>query len=161
MRDTIGIGLIGCGTVAGLRHMPALTGLPGARVVALADPHSGSVERLGDRYEVRQRYADHEALLQDPAVDVVAVLVPAARHAEILRVDPKSETEQVDRLKAFKADRDQDAVQKLLEELREACRGTDNLLPPIRQALEDRASMGEVCGAMRDVFGEYQGGAFF
>jgi myo-inositol 2-dehydrogenase / D-chiro-inositol 1-dehydrogenase len=82
--EQIGVGLIGCGNVAGLRHLPALTGLSGARVVALADPDSGKLERLADRYEVRQRYADHEALLQDPAVDVVAVLVPAARHAEIL-----------------------------------------------------------------------------
>ena len=37
-----------------------------------------------------------------------------------------------------------------------AARGTDNLLPLIRQALRDRCSMGEVCGAMRDVFGAYQ-----
>ena len=35
-------------------------------------------------------------------------------------------------------------------------RGTDNLLPPIRAALKDRCSVGEVCGALRDVFGEYQ-----
>ena len=34
--------------------------------------------------------------------------------------------------------------------------GTDNLLPPIRQALKDHASVGEVCGALREVFGEYQ-----
>ena len=43
-----------------------------------------------------------------------------------------------------------------LEELRECARGTDNLLPALRQALKDRCSLGEVCGAMRDVFGEYQ-----
>jgi methylmalonyl-CoA mutase N-terminal domain/subunit len=34
--------------------------------------------------------------------------------------------------------------------------GTDNLLPFIKDALRDRASMGEVCGAMKDVFGEYR-----
>ena len=34
--------------------------------------------------------------------------------------------------------------------------GTDNLLPPLRQALGDRCTLGEVCGAMKDVFGEYQ-----
>jgi methylmalonyl-CoA mutase N-terminal domain/subunit len=75
---------------------------------------------------------------------------------DILRVDPDSERQQVERLKAFKADRDQDVVGKRLEELRDAASGTDNLLPFIRQALKDRCSMGEVCGAMRDVFGEYQ-----
>ena len=43
-----------------------------------------------------------------------------------------------------------------LEELRAACRGDGNLLPPIREALKDACSLGEVCGAMREVFGEYQ-----
>jgi methylmalonyl-CoA mutase N-terminal domain/subunit len=42
-----------------------------------------------------------------------------------------------------------------LEELREVARGSENLLPPIRQALKDRCSLGEVCGAMQDVFGRY------
>jgi methylmalonyl-CoA mutase, N-terminal domain len=75
---------------------------------------------------------------------------------DILRVDPESEREQVGRLKAFKADRDSEVVQRRLEEIRKASRGNDNLLPPLRQALKDRCSLGEVCAAMRDVFGEYQ-----
>ena len=74
---------------------------------------------------------------------------------DILRVDPESEREQVGRLKAFKADRDSEVVGRRLEEIREAARGSDNLLPPLRQALKDRCSLGEVCAAMRDVFGEY------
>ena len=41
-------------------------------------------------------------------------------------------------------------------ELKQAAEGSDNLLPPIRQALKDHASVGEVCGALREVFGEYQ-----
>src|ERR687898_2562904 len=48
-----------------------------------------------------------------------------------------------------------------VEELREAARGDGNLLYPIKGALRDGASIGEVCNAMRDVFGEYRGGAFF
>ena len=42
-----------------------------------------------------------------------------------------------------------------LDELRGVARGTENLLPAIRQALKDRCSLGEVCGAMQDVFGKY------
>jgi methylmalonyl-CoA mutase N-terminal domain/subunit len=75
---------------------------------------------------------------------------------DILRVDPESEHAQVKRLKQFKEDRDQELVQRRLEDIRGAARGTDNLLPVLRQALKDRCSLGEVCGAMRDVFGEYQ-----
>jgi methylmalonyl-CoA mutase N-terminal domain/subunit len=75
---------------------------------------------------------------------------------DILRVDPQSEREQVDRLKAFKDQRDAELVQRRLKEVREAADRTDNLLPTLRQALKDRCTLGEVCGAMKDVFGEYQ-----
>jgi methylmalonyl-CoA mutase N-terminal domain/subunit len=75
---------------------------------------------------------------------------------DILRVDPESEREQVARLTAFKADRDSELVERGLEEIREAARGSGNLLPPLGKALKDRCSLGEVCAAMRDVFGEYQ-----
>jgi methylmalonyl-CoA mutase N-terminal domain/subunit len=75
---------------------------------------------------------------------------------DILRVDPESEREQVERLKTFKADRDQALVRERLEQIRRIAAGTDNLLPTLKQALKDRCSLGEVCGAMRDVFGEYK-----
>ena len=48
-----------------------------------------------------------------------------------------------------------------LDALGEVARGDGNLLHPIRTALAASASIGEVCRAMREVFGEYQGGAFF
>jgi methylmalonyl-CoA mutase N-terminal domain/subunit len=75
---------------------------------------------------------------------------------DILRVDPETERETLDRLKAFKENRDQGLADKRLEELRAAARGDENLMLPIRAALKDACSMGEVCGAMRDVFGAYQ-----
>jgi methylmalonyl-CoA mutase N-terminal domain/subunit len=74
---------------------------------------------------------------------------------DLLRVDPESEREQLERLKAFKDDRNQDLVLRRLEELREASRSSENLLPAIRQALKDRCSLGETCAAMQDVFGKY------
>ena len=52
-------------------------------------------------------------------------------------------------------------LDKRLEELRDVARGDGNLLPPIKEALRAGGSIGEVCNAMRDVFGEYRGGAFF
>jgi methylmalonyl-CoA mutase, N-terminal domain len=75
---------------------------------------------------------------------------------DILRVDPESEREQVHRLTSFKQDRDAELVQQRLKEVRNAADTTDNLLPTLRQALKDRCTLGEVCGAMKDVFGEYQ-----
>ena len=57
--------------------------------------------------------------------------------------------------KAIKEARDQAAVDSRLEELRQACAGDANLLEPMRAALKERASIGEVCGVMREEFGEY------
>ena len=75
---------------------------------------------------------------------------------ETLRVDQASEDAQVARLKDFKANRDQDLVDRRLEDIRTAARGSDNLLPVLREALRDNATLGETCGAMRDVFGIYR-----
>ena len=80
----------------------------------------------------------------------------SAEVEEILSVDPESERDQLTRLKAFKENRDQDVTQQRLKELKQAAEGSENLLPPIRQALKDHASVGEVCGALREVFGAYQ-----
>ena len=80
---------------------------------------------------------------------------------DILKVDPEAEKRQLERLKKFKENRDQAEVDAKLAELRQVAEGEGNLLHPIREALRADASIGEVCGAMRDVFGEYKGGAFF
>jgi methylmalonyl-CoA mutase N-terminal domain/subunit len=101
-------------------------------------------------------YQERYRIGQDIVVGVNKYQEEESIDIDLLRVDPESERQQVQRLKAFKADRDQELVQRRLEELREAARGTENLLPRIHDALRDRCSLGEVCGAMRDVFGRYQ-----
>jgi len=55
----------------------------------------------------------------------------------------------------LRAERDQPAVEAALEALRQAARGTDNVLYPLREALRLRATVGEVCHALRDVWGTY------
>ncbi|MBV9819232.1 MAG: methylmalonyl-CoA mutase [Solirubrobacterales bacterium] len=93
---------------------------------------------------------------QDVVVGVNRFVDDALEVTEILRLDPEAERGQLERLKAFKADRDQELVERRLQEVRAAARGSDNLLVPLRQALKDRCSVGETCGALRDVFGEYR-----
>src|SRR5215204_2485259 len=93
---------------------------------------------------------------QDIVVGVNRYAEDDAEVEEILRVDPAAERAQVERLTAFKDRRDQALAARRLEELQAVCRGDGNLLPPLRQALKDSCSIGEVCGAMREVFGEYQ-----
>jgi methylmalonyl-CoA mutase N-terminal domain/subunit len=123
------------------------------------DELGGSVNAIefitGEIDESAWGYQERYRTGQDIVVGVNRYVEEDIEVPDLLRVDPESERQQVERLKAFKADRDQQLVERRLEELRGACRGTDNLLPYIRQALKDRCSMGEVCGAMQDVFGKY------
>jgi methylmalonyl-CoA mutase N-terminal domain/subunit len=132
----------------------------------------GKVEQLGgsvNALEFIQREIEESALSyheryrtgQDIIVGVNKYVTETTDDVEVLKVDPESERRQLERLEAFKSARDQAAVDERLEALREATRSEGNLLHPIRDALRDGASIGEVCGAMRDVFGEYQGGSFF
>jgi methylmalonyl-CoA mutase N-terminal domain/subunit len=73
-----------------------------------------------------------------------------------LRVDPSIEAEQSARLARLRAERDQGAVDDALSGLRRAAEGTANVLYPMREALRARATVGEVCHALRDVWGRYQ-----
>ena len=75
---------------------------------------------------------------------------------EPLRVDPAIEAEQVARLATLRAERDGAAVEAALADLRKAAEGTDNVLPPMREALRRRATVGEVCHTLRAVWGVYQ-----
>ena len=101
-------------------------------------------------------YQERYRLGQDIVVGVNKYEEEAIEVEDILRVDPESERQQLERLAAFKAQRDHELVARRLQELRVAAAGSQNLLPVIREALRDRCSMGEVCAAMRDVFGRYQ-----
>jgi len=74
---------------------------------------------------------------------------------EPLRVDPAIEAQQAARLARLRADRDQAAVDAALDHLRRAAAGTDNVLYPMKDALRARATVGEVCNALRDVWGTY------
>ena len=98
---------------------------------------------------------------QDIVVGVNKYVTDTVDDVDILKVDPEAEKRQLERLKKFKGNRDQAAVDAKLQALRETAQGEGNLLYPIREALAADASIGEVCGAMREVFGEYKGGTFF
>jgi len=98
---------------------------------------------------------------QDIVVGVNKYVTDTVDDVDILKVDPEAERRQLERLKKFKENRDQAAVEAKLAELKRIAEGEGNLLHPIREALAADASIGEVCGAMRQVFGEYKGGTFF
>ena len=125
----------------------------------------GSVEALEfiqrEIEESAASYHERYRSGQDIIVGVNKYVTEDVDDVEILRVDPESERRQLDRLKGFKESRDQAGVDGGLAKLRRVAEGEGNLLYPIKDALRAGASIGEVCGTMREVFGEYRGGAFF
>lgn len=76
---------------------------------------------------------------------------------EPLRVDPAIEARQCAALARLRAGRDGAAVERELAALRRAAAGTgENVLPPMKEALRARATVGEVCGVLREVWGAYE-----
>src|SRR4051812_31946062 len=148
---------------AGSYYVEALTDEIERRARALIekiDALGGSVEAVAFiKEEIEESafgYHERYRTEQDIVVGVNRYVEEEAEVEEILRLDPEAERAQVERLRAFRAGRDQPAADRRLEELQAACRGDENLLPPIRDALREGCTLGEVCGAMREVFGEYQ-----
>jgi methylmalonyl-CoA mutase N-terminal domain/subunit len=78
------------------------------------------------------------------------------RPVELQRIDEGEVARQVERVRALRASRDGEAVRRGLREIEEAARGTANLLPPMKEALRARATLGEVSDALRGVFGEHR-----
>ena len=148
---------------AGSYYVEALTDQIEARAGALigkVDELGGSINAIDFiKNEIEESafgYYERYRLGQDVVVGVNRFVEEELQMPELLRVDPASERDQVARLKTFKQERDQQLADQRLEEIRAAAQGRGNMLPVLRQALQDRCSMGEVCGAMRDVFGSYQ-----
>jgi len=91
----------------------------------------------------------------------VNTYVSERQEIPILKIDPAVEEEQTGRLAEVKAARDAAAVERALDALRAAAGGTDNLMPPILDCVHAYVTLGEIIGALKAVFGEYQEPAFF
>jgi len=82
--------------------------------------------------------------------------VSEERALDILQIDETVATRQAARLSKLRAERSQEAVTRQLNCLRNAAKGTANLMPFIYDAVKAYATLGEICEAMRDVFGTYE-----
>jgi methylmalonyl-CoA mutase N-terminal domain/subunit len=148
---------------AGSYYVEALTDeieLRARELIDKVDELGGSVQAIefikSEIEESAFGYFERYRIEQDVVVGVNRFVDEDLEMTDILKVDPESERQQVARLAALKADRDGAVIDGRLQEIRAAAAGTENLLPVLRRALADRCTIGEVCGAMRDVFGDYQ-----
>ena len=74
---------------------------------------------------------------------------------ELHRLDPAAEQRQLERTARLRAERNAEEAAAALARVREAARGTENMLPPMREALRARSTVGEICEVLRDEWGMY------
>jgi methylmalonyl-CoA mutase N-terminal domain/subunit len=79
----------------------------------------------------------------------------------VLEIGPKVEREQIERLRRFRARRDGRAAEEALAKLRSGAESGENLMPLLLEAVRANTTLGEMCGVLRGVFGEYREPAVF
>ena len=110
---------------------------------------TGEIAEAAFRYQQKLEKGDKKV------VGVNTNLASDEPELEILRISGEVETEQVRVLAARKAGRDEGEVRAALAALVDAARGEANLVPPMLAAARVEATLGEICGALRDEWGAY------
>jgi methylmalonyl-CoA mutase, N-terminal domain len=116
---------------------------------------------MKERAEASFRYQGQVERKEKIVVGVNDFLQEDEAPLEILKIDERIEKEQVASLKKMKSERVQAAVQKSLADLKKAAQGAENLVPYILKAVKTYASVGEIMGTLREVFGEYHDPGIF
>lgn len=120
---------------------------------AIAAIESGWVQaQIAEAAWEYQRKVDEK---QEIIVGVNEYTDGGAQRPSIFSVDRRLVEHQLERLRRHRRERDQGAVEAQLAGLRAACASEENVLPALIEAVRAYATTGEICGAMRDVFGEY------
>jgi methylmalonyl-CoA mutase N-terminal domain/subunit len=133
-----------------MEYIQRIDGMGGAQAAIERGYMQGEIQEAAYQY---QRAIETS---QEILVGVNAYQVDEKIELERLKIDPAIEEGQVARLKAFKAGRDPVRVGELLARLEAAARGSDNLLPLFVELVEQNITLGEICGVLRSVWGEYQ-----
>jgi methylmalonyl-CoA mutase N-terminal domain/subunit len=121
---------------------------------ALAAIESGHIQR--EIQESAYRYQRAVDQKEQIVVGVNEFTVSETTSLRLLKVDPVVRERQMARLAALKQRRDNGRVNNLLEKLEQTAIGNENLLPVILECVESYATLGEICGALRRIFGEYK-----
>jgi methylmalonyl-CoA mutase N-terminal domain/subunit len=128
------------------------------------DERGGAVSAIEEGFyqrEIQDSAYRHQQLVESGERIIVGVnrfTESSQAEVEILRIGAELEAAQVERLTQLRARRDAAAVTRSVDDVRRAAEGTENLLPVMRHALESMATVGEICNALRDVFGVYRPG---
>lgn len=78
------VGVIGCGSIAEIAHLPAYQNAPGVRIVSLADSDPTRLNLLSRKFQVKNSFTDYHDLLRDQSIDAVSVCVPTGFHHDVV-----------------------------------------------------------------------------
>ncbi|NEN68346.1 Gfo/Idh/MocA family oxidoreductase, partial [Escherichia coli] len=84
VKNIVRIGLIGAGRMGSFHGETVAQRVPGATLIAVADPVPGAAEKLAARLGAKKSYTDPQDLLNDPEIDAVVIASPARTHAELV-----------------------------------------------------------------------------
>lgn len=115
-------------------------GYPQKEIARAAFAYQSAIEK-GERVQV----GVNEYMIEGEEVEV-----------PILQIDPRVEKDQCERLVKLRKTRDNVKVRQALDDLRDACLGTENIMDPILEATRAYATLGEIAGVLKEVFGEYR-----
>ena len=126
------------------------------------DDCGGMVEAIEQGYPQREiaesAYRDQKRVEsgERAVVGVTAFVDDGDAEIPTLYIDESTEQKQLDQLQLLKRKRDTDRVARALEQVRAAAEGTTNMMEPLLDAVRVYATLGEMCNALRDVWGEYE-----
>src|SRR5947208_1186067 len=106
--------------------------------------------------EASQRYQREVEQKERIIVGVNEYVEPEGQRIPLLKIGPEVEKAQVDRLASLRSRRDPFKMAGTLEELQEAAAGDENLMPYLIEAVKADATLGEICAALKEVFGTYK-----
>jgi methylmalonyl-CoA mutase N-terminal domain/subunit len=133
-------------------------------LMSRVEDRGGAVSAIEEgfyQHEIQNSAYRHQQMVESGERVIVGVnrFTESSQSAvEILRIGAELEAEQVARLEELRARRDGAAVDRALDVVRHTAEGKDNLLPVMRDALIISATVGEICNALRDVFGVHRPG---
>jgi methylmalonyl-CoA mutase N-terminal domain/subunit len=117
-----------------------------------------AIERSYPQREIAEASYGYQLAVDRKEKIIVGVndYVAEERPLETLQIDETVAHRQAARLKKLRAERSQEEVTRRLNALRKAAPGTENLMPFLYEAVKAYATLGEICDAMREVFGTYE-----
>lgn len=135
--------------------------------ISKIDEMGGVISAIEQGYiqkEIQNKAYEFQKKVESGEIKVVGVncfQTEEITRFKIPKVNPELQEAQIARVEKMKSKRDSVSVEKALDQLKHAARGDDNLMYPILTAVKSYATLGEICGVLRDVFGEYKETTFF